>query len=881
MTNPLIARPFAQTPAAVLAALSVTPEGLSEAEAVTRRATYGSNSLPEPPRRGLLARLWAQISSVLVIVLIFAAAVTALLGHWVDSGVILGVVVINAVIGFVQEGRAETAMSAIRQMLSPQATVLRNGVRVSLAGEDVVPGDIVLIEAGDRVPADLRVIEAHGLFAQESVLTGESLAVEKDIEPVVPEAALGDRTSMLWSGTLITQGTGNGVVVATGTDTEIGRIGGLLASVEHQTTPLLRQMDRFARFLSLAILIASAAVLALGSVLSDRPFDDLFLAVVGLAVAAIPEGLPAVMTIGLAIGVQAMARRKAIVRRLPAIEAIGAVSVICTDKTGTLTMNQMMVTRVITPNGAFEVSGQGYAPEGVVTPQGDLQDLALAALLCNDARLHNVDGEWCIEGDPMEGALLTFAARAGVPGDGWTRRDELPFDARRRYMAVLDDAPAGAPRGAMIRVKGAPEAVLTLCDADGFDALAWHDRAQTLAQRGLRVLAVAQMPAGKAGLEAEGLQGHLQLLGLIGLMDPPRPEAIAAVAECHAAGITVKMITGDHAVTAGAIAAQIGLHNSARVMTGAELDELDDATLTQAALGCNVFARTSPEDKLRLVAALQANGLSVAMTGDGVNDAPALRRADVGVAMGLKGSEAAKEAAELVLADDNFASIAAAVHEGRRIYDNLRKVIRFELPTSFGEAAIVVAALLFGLALPVSAVQILWINMVTGITLGLVLAFDPSDPATMRRPPRDPSESLLSRGLLWQTLFVSVLFLVAAFAVYSVAVGRGDDLATAQTLVMNTLVALEIANLFAIRATAQGTGQGAKIIAAFRATWLVWASVLGVIAAQVLMTTLPPLQSLFGTQALATADLGLIGVVAGAFFVIVLIEDRVRRFLQR
>ena len=857
----------AQTVAGVLSEFETTAQGLTSADARRRLEAHGPNSLPPAPRRGVLQRLAAQFSSLLVLVLLVAAGVTALLGHWVDASVILGVVVINAGIGLVQEGRAETAMAAIRKMLSLRAAVIRDGARTGIAGEAVVPGDIVFIEAGDRVPADLRLITVHGLHVQEAVLTGESVPVSKASDPVDAAVPLGDRASMAWSGTLVTQGTALGVAVATGQGTEIGRIGGLLARVESTSTPLLRQMDRFARILSLAILGASGLVLALGTLLSERPFDELFLAVVGLAVAAIPEGLPAVMTIALAIGVQAMARRNAIVRRLPAIEAIGAVSVICTDKTGTLTMNEMSVAQVITPDGSFAVTGPGYSPKGQITPDGDLEAIALAACLCNDAMIEQVEGNYRIEGDPMEGALLAFAARAGVSGAGWTRCDVLPFDARNRVMAVRHEC-VGQHR---LLVKGAPEAVLELCNTQ-IDRDLWRTRSDGLARQGLRVLALAEGAGDQTDLRPQGLKGSLTFLGLVGLIDPPRPEAIAAVADCRAAGITVKMITGDHAVTAMAIAGQVGLANVEHVLTGAELDQLDDATLTQAALACDIFARTSPEHKLRLVAALQTNGMSVAMTGDGVNDSPALRRADVGVAMGRKGSEAAKEAAELVLADDNFASIAAAVQEGRRVYDNLRKVIRFELPTSFGEAAIVIAALLFGLALPISAVQILWINMVTGITLGLVLAFDPVAPDIMQRPPRDTSETLLSRGLLWQTVFVSGLFLLAAFAVFGYSQFRGDSLMGSQTLVMNTLVALEIANLFAIRASGHRLSWSV-----FSASGLVWASVGLVVLVQFAVTLIPALQTVFGTQALGVADLALVLGVALVFFAAVRLGDRGHR----
>jgi calcium-translocating P-type ATPase len=861
MTEPA---PFHALPvAAALARLDAAEAGLTAAEAAARLERHGPNRLPETRQRGAVARLLAQFQNVLVLVLLGSAAVTAALGHWVDTGVILAVVLANAVIGFLQEGKAETAMAAIRDMLAPQAAVLRDGKRVSLPGEALVPGDIVLLEAGDRVPADLRLVEAHGLAAQESALTGESVPVEKDTRPAAREALLGDRHSMLWSGTLVTQGTGRGLVVATGAATEIGRIGGLLAGVADLTTPLVDQMNRFARWLSGIILLVAGLALAWGYVAEHLPFRELFMAVVGMAVAAIPEGLPAVMTITLAIGAQAMARRKAIVRRLPAIEAVGAVSVICTDKTGTLTRNEMMVVVAETPEGSFAVAGNGYAPDGKVDPGGDLTRLAAAAALCNDARLHRKGQDWHVEGDPMEGALLAFARKVGVAVAA-RRLDTLPFDSRHRFMAVLSD---GAD-GTKVLVKGAPERVLAMCA--GPDLQDWHRRAEALAHRGLRVLALAEGAAPR--LDRDAPPKGLTFLGLLGLIDPPRPEAVAAVAECRAAGIAVKMITGDHAGTASAIAREIGLQHPDRVLTGADLDRLDDAALAEAVRATDVFARTSPEDKLRLVAALQSHGLSVAMTGDGVNDAPALKQADVGIAMGRKGSEAAKEAADLVLADDNFATIEAAVREGRTVYDNLRKVIGFELPTSAGEALVVMLALVLGLALPITAVQILWVNLITGITLGLALAFEPTEPATMRRPPRPRDAPILSGTLLWHVLLVSGLFVGAVFAVFANALATGHSVALAQTMAMNTLVVLEIFHLFFVRRV-HGTSMTWKAIRGTRVVWLVVALIT---VAQVAVTYLPPLQAVLGTVAVPLAD-GLVILGVGVAFLAVLEVEKLIR----
>lgn len=871
-TTMKIGSPHGATADECLAALGTDADGLSHADAARRLAAHGPNELPAPTKRGPVARFLGQFHNVLIYVLLASAGVTAALGHWVDTGVILAVTVANAVIGFVQEGKAEAAMAAIRAMLAPRASALRGGAREPVDAAVLVPGDVVLLEAGDRVPADLRILEARALAAQEAMLTGESVPVEKGVEPVATDAALGDRRSMLWSGTLVTQGTAKALVVATGPDTEIGRIGGLIDGVERLVTPLVAKMDEFARWLTVAILAVAAALLAYGHFGGGHAFADLFMIVVGLSVAAIPEGLPAVMTVTLAIGVRAMAGRHAIVRRLPAIEAIGSVSTICTDKTGTLTRNEMVAVAVHTPAGTFAVSGEGYAPEGAIAPPGDLAAIARVATLCNDAELKFRDGAWHVAGDPMEGALLAFGRKVlGADGASARRLDAIPFDARHRFMAVA----VAAPEGVEFLVKGAPEAVLAMCR--NLDAALWAERADAMAGRGLRVLAFARRAAGPHPLTPEALEGALEFLGLIGLLDPPRAEAIAAVAECRAAGIRVKMITGDHAGTAAAIARLIGLANPDRVLTGAELDTLDDARLAERVAQTDVFARTSPEHKLRLVRALQANGQSVAMTGDGVNDAPALKRADAGIAMGLKGSEAAKEAADLVLADDNFASIVAAIREGRTVYDNLKKVISWTLPTNAGEALVIVFALLAGLALPITAVQILWVNLITAITLGLALAFEPTETGTMSRPPRAPDAPLLGGELLWHVVFVAALFVAIVFWIFEHAVSRGYPLALAQTMAMNTLVVLEVFHLYFIR-NVHGTSLTWR---AARGTPVVWAVTLAIVLAQFAVTYLPPLQTALGTASVPFWDGVKIVCLGAAFFAIVEIEKQVRLRIVR
>lgn len=860
--------------------LAGTAAGLTSDEAARRLAEHGANVLLPPPPRSPLVRFLRHFHNVLIYILIVAALVTAGLGHWVDTGVILAVVLVNAFVGFIQEGRAEEAMAAIRSMLAPHASVLRGGARINVDAADLVPGDVVLLEAGDKVPADLRLFEARALRVQEAILTGESVAVEKATTPVALDAALGDRSSMAFSGTLIAAGTGRGVVVATGAGTEIGRISRLLGSVEVLTTPLVEQMDRFARWLTVLILLLSAALLVFGYIVEHIPFADQFMVVIGLAVAAIPEGLPAVLTITLSVGVQAMARRNAIVRRLPAIETIGAVSVICTDKTGTLTLNEMMVVTAVTSAGQIEVEGEGYAPEGAIVPTpspGMLDDLARAAHLCNDAALLEVDGRWHVAGDPMEGALLAFAAKAGADTAGWTRCDEIPFDAAHRYMAVIARSPDGRR---LVLVKGAPERVLAMCmdqagagGVEPFDPPFWNDEAHRIASHGQRVLALAMMRgAGGDRLGEVRLDGRLTLIGLVGLIDPPRAEAISAVAECHAAGIAVKMITGDHAGTAAAIGSQIGLKNPGVVLTGADIEQLGDAALSIAVQDTNIFARTSPEHKLRLVMAMQARGLTVAMTGDGVNDAPALKRADVGVAMGVKGSEAAKEAAELVLADDNFASIAAAVREGRTVYDNLRKVISWTLPTNAGEAATIMVALLFGLALPITPVQILWVNLITATTLGLALAFEPTEAGTMQRPPRPRKAPLLTGVLVWHVVLVAVLFVTAVFGLYLYALDRGYAPELARTMAMNQLVVLEVFHLFFIR-NIFGTS---LTWAAVRGTRAVWICIGIVVCAQFIVTYVPLVQAILGTSAMSIADGILVVAIGAMFFAIIEVEKQIR-----
>ena len=889
-----------------LASLETSADGLAAGEAARRQATCGPNRLPQAARRGPLKRFLLQFHNLLIYALLAAAAMSAGLGHGIDAVVILGVVLLNAVIGFIQEGRAEQALAAIHSMIDPRAAVLRDGRRITVAAEEIVPGDLVILEAGDRVPADLRLIKLRNLRIEEAVLTGESVAVDKAIAPVAAAAALGDRTSMAFSGTLVAAGQGVGIAIGTGVATELGRISALLGEVEKLETPLLRQMDRFARQLTVVIVLISAAVFAFAHLARGYGADEAFMVVVGLAVAAIPEGLPAILTITLAIGVSRMARRNAIVRRLPAVETLGSVSVICSDKTGTLTRNEMTVRAVVTAGGTLEVTGVGYEPHGgfragdrdvEADAEPGLLELARAALLCNDANLRQLDGAWTVDGDPMEGALASLAVKAGHDIDRMRRElprtDEIPFDAAHRFMATLHHS---HDDGAFALVKGAPERVLAMCStqrvADGsapLDSSYWHEVVSQLARDGQRVLAFATrpMPAGQQDLNFADVEDGATLLGLAGFIDPPRDEAIEAVRDCATAGIRVVMITGDHALTAHAIARQLGLGDDPRVAAGHELDGLDEAALRVLARDVTVFARTTPEHKLKLVQALQAEGAVVAMTGDGVNDAPALKRADVGVAMGGKGTEAAKEAAEMVLADDNFASIVAAVREGRTVYDNVIKVIGWTLPTNGGEAMAIIAAIAFGVALPITALQILWVNMITAVALGLTLAFEPTEPGTMLRPPRAPGQSLISSYLLWRIVFVSLLVVAGVFGMFFWAQQRGLSLEEARTVAVNTIVVMEIFYLFSIRYV-HGTSLSWR---AALGTPAVLTGVATVVVAQLVFTYWPAMNSVFKSRPVSLLD-GMAIIAIGVVLLVILEAEqrlvgrlgsaiRVRRAAQR
>ena len=879
--------------AEVFTELHSSGEGLDPAEAARRLAMNGPNQLPAPPRTHAVLRFFAQFNNMLIYFLLAAAAGAALLGHAVDAAVIVAVVLINAAVGFVQEGKAEKALDAIRDMIAPRATVLRGGKRHSVDAREIVTGDIAVLDAGDKTPADLRVTRARNLLADEAILTGESLPAGKKEEPVPADASLGDRFSMLYSGTLIVTGQATGIAVATGANTEIGRISTLIGQVQTLTTPLLRQINHFGKLITWFAIGLAAMIFAFAILVRDYPWPDALMVVVALAVGVVPEGLPAVISITLAIGVQRMASRNVVVRRLPAVETLGATSVICSDKTGTLTKNEMTASRIVTSEAECLVEGAGYAPNGKIraapghaapgsnTPR---VDLVRAALLCNDAQLVESEGRWIVHGDPMEGALVTLAMKSGLHPEtergAWARLDEIPFDAQHRLMATLNRAPGG---DTWVFVKGAPERVLDMCEtqagsaANETDSVYWRRRIAAAAGKGERVLGFAAMKAGgdMERLSFGTLDNGLVFLGIVGLIDPPREEAISAIADCRSAGVCVKMITGDHAETAAAIARQLAMTGNPQVVTGAELDGLSDDELRQITENISVFARTSPEHKLRIVRALQANGHVVAMTGDGVNDAPSLKQADVGIAMGRKGTEAAKEAAEMVLLDDNFASIVAAVYEGRTVYDNIRKVIAWTLPTNGGETLCVVMAIAFGLALPMTALQILWLNMILDLTLGLALTFEPPEPNVMQRPPRPRNAPLLSRFLLWRIGFVSVLFMLGVFGIFEYAMQRGLGEDVARTMVVNTLASMQIFYLFNVRYLHMTSFS----IRGALGTLAVLVAITVVIVAQLAFTYAPFMNVLFDSAPVSIVD-GSIIVGIGVVVLVVLEAEKVlmRRF---
>jgi len=873
-------------------ATSVT-KGLDPGEASTRLQKYGPNRLPEGKKRGPFMRFLAQLNNILVYVLLGAGFVKLMLGLWVDASIIFGVVLLNALLGFIQEGKAEQALDSIRNMLSAEARTLRGGEPRMIPAEELVPGDVVLLESGDKVPADLRLADAKNLRTEEAALTGESVPADKATEPVAEKATVGDRESMVFSGTMVVSGRATGVTVATGPETELGRINQLLASVSALETPLLRQIKQFGYAITAVIGVVGILIFAYGRWVKGMDFVELFQAVIAIAVSVIPEGLPALITITLAIGVQRMAQRNAIIRRLPAVETLGSVSRICSDKTGTLTLMERMVVSAATAESEYQITGNGYAPEGEVKQDGKPADrkdpvlglLGRVSVLCNDAELFEQEGAWKVEGDPTEGALYPFATKLGMDRqaerEASPRIDAIPFESEHKFMATLHKSADGKE---WLLVKGAPEVILAHCDRqqtrDGKGTPLDRDRfaklSDKLAGQGERVLGLAWLenPGVKSGnLGPADLPKNLVLLGLIGLLDPPRKEAIEAVEECHGGGIRVTMITGDHKITAAAIAKMLGIGDGKTAVTGTEIEEMNEATLQQKVRDVDVFARASPEHKLRLVKAIQANKQIVAMTGDGVNDAPSLKKADIGVAMGIKGTEVTKEAAGMILADDNFASIGAAVKEGRTVYNNIEKAILFMLPTNVAQALVIAVAIFFGFTLPITAPQVLWVNMVTSVALGLVISFEPHELDVMNRPPRAVDRPILTGFGIWRVVFVGLALL--AYTLWAFFWMKGHDASDqlARTVAVN---AITIGQVFYLLNSRYLIDSSLSPRAHLGNKYLPL-GIGAVVILQILFTYAPPLQRLFDNEAVPLYVWPWLFLGGFVFFLVVELEKLIIR----
>ncbi|AIE75546.1 MULTISPECIES: cation-transporting P-type ATPase [unclassified Synechocystis] len=798
--------------------------GLTAEEVAFRYEKYGRNELKFKPGKPAWLRFLLQFHQPLLYILIIAGTVKAFLGSWTNAWVIWGVTLINAIIGYVQEAKAEGAIASLAKAVTTEATVLREGQTLRIPSQDLVIGDVVFLASGDKVPADLRLLKVRNLQVDESALTGEAVPVEKAVELLPEETPLAERLNMAYAGSFVTFGQGTGVVVATANATEMGQISQSMENQVSLMTPLTRKFAKFSHTLLYVILTLAAFTFAVGWGRGGAP-KDMFEAAVALAVSAIPEGLPAVVTVTLAIGVNRMAKRNAIIRKLPAVEALGSATVVCSDKTGTLTENQMTVQAVYAGGKHYEVSGGGYSPKGefcqVMAEDADkakalldaippvLAECLLAGILCNDSQLEHRGDDWAVVGDPTEGALLASAAKAGFSQAGLAsqkpRLDSIPFESDYQYMATLHDGD-----GRIIYVKGSVESLLQRCDAMllddgqmvGVDLVEIEQNVENMAEQGLRVLAFAKktVEPHHHAIDHGDIETGLVFLGLQGMIDPPRPEAIAAIHACHSAGIQVKMITGDHISTAQAIAKRMGIaaEEDGIAFEGRQLATMGPAELAQAAEDSCVFARVAPAQKLQLVEALQEKGHIVAMTGDGVNDAPALKRADIGIAMGKGGTEVARESSDMLLTDDNFASIEAAVEEGRTVYQNLRKAIAFLLPVNGGESMTILLSVLLARALPILSLQVLWLNMINSITMTVPLAFEAKSPGIMQKPPRNPNEPLITRKLLHRILLVSVFNWILIFGMFEWVNRTTGNIDLARTMAIQALVAARVIYLLSI-----------------------------------------------------------------------------------
>ncbi len=892
------APPHNLSPQAALAQLGSSRAGLSAAEVASRQERWGLNQLPTAVALPAWRRWLKQLRDPFIYVLLASALISSALQHWVDAGVILAVVIINASIGYLQEGRAEAALRSIRQLSASRCLVIRTGQTLSLDSRQLVPGDLVMLEPGTKVPADLRLLECKGLYCDEALLTGESTPSAKLPEPLAADTPLAEQANMAFMGTMVSRGNGLGLVAATGLNTQLGQINQLVEGVAQLQTPLQQQLAQLAKQLTLMILACTAFTLAVGIFWRGLPMADMFQGAIGIAVAAIPEGLPAIVTIALALGVERMAGQRALVRRLPSVEVLSSVDIICSDKTGTLTANAMTARTLVTASDNFSVSGQGYDPSGLIANSqgqtlglGDNPQLDLAcriALLCNDANLTQDQGQWLLHGDPTEGALFVLAVKYGlVPLEcqhHWPRLDSLPFETEKRYMASLHRNPDGLQQMA---VKGAPDRLLELCQhqlgetgLEPLDKHYWQDQLQQLASQGMRVMALAYREFDDAdpvvGLEHSHLQESLVMVAFAGLADPPRPEAKAAIADCHSAGVRVIMITGDNPLTAQAIGRELGL-DGARVVTGAELDAMSKEDFARTAERVDIFARTSPANKLQLVKVLQARGHTLAMTGDGVNDAPALRRADIGIAMGKKGTDAAREAGAFVLMDDNFATIVGALREARRVYDNIVKSIAFILPTDLAEASSIVLAILLGWTQPITPVQVLWINTVTAISLTLALVFERGEVNLLRRPPRPRRKPLVGAQLLYRILLVGGLSAITVFSLFSWKLHQGGSLDVARAMAVNSLILLECFYLLSARSLTEQIWQKHYWRGCAPALW----SILLVLLLQLGFSYLPICQRLFGVAGPSLSDWLIMLLAASPILLLVELEKLIANRRQR
>lgn len=794
--------------------------GLGSLSIKHREEFFGKNALKAKKQDSYLKKFFMQFHNALIYILLGASAITAFLHEWVDSGVIFGVVIINVIIGFMQEIKAQAAIESLKQMMYTQAVVIRDSKKITIDSAELVPGDIVLLESGSKVPADMRLIEIKDLKVDESMLTGESLAVTKNISTHSKDSILGDRKNMTYSGTFVTYGRAKGIVVATSNHTELGKIAHLIENTTAMQTPLTRKIEEFSKILLYVILSLAAFTFIVG-ILRDKSAVETFMASVALAVGAIPEGLPAAVTITLAIGVSRMAGKNAIIRKLPAVETLGSVTTICSDKTGTLTQNKMTVTNIFCGASSYELTGNGYEPKGDIFQDGeklnfyndDLNEVLKAGYLCNESYLVNKDGQYDISGDPTEGALIVSSLKCGLDenelNESYPRIDIMPFESDRQFMATINTDTKTNEN--YIYLKGSIEKLLNICDFEQKDSETLEinkkqilQKADEYASEGLRVLAIAKKIIKKESIEESELKDGFIFLGLQAMMDPPRPEAIEAVLESKGAGINIIMITGDHVLTAFSIAKMMSIVDADAkfedsVLIGNDLVNLRDDELIQKVATVKVFARVEPEQKLRIVDALQARGEIVAMTGDGVNDAPALKQADIGIAMGKGGTEVAKEASDMILSDDNFRSIAHAIKEGRIVFDNLIKFITWTLPTNLGEGLVILVAIVLGLTLPILPLQILWINMSTAIFLGLMLVFESGEDYIMKRAPRDPKMPILTREIISQMLVVGFYMLIASYVMFNYTLSNGHSIEYARTVAVNIFVFIELFYLFSCK----------------------------------------------------------------------------------